>query len=58
MRNHSHAGAERKARLLAEADALARLRHPHIVQVYEVGQHEGVPCVTLPEALTALGGQF
>jgi WD40 repeat protein/tetratricopeptide (TPR) repeat protein/tRNA A-37 threonylcarbamoyl transferase component Bud32 len=43
----SGAGAERQARLLAEADALARLQHPHIVQVFEVGRHQGTPFVVL-----------
>jgi tetratricopeptide (TPR) repeat protein len=30
-----------RGRLLAEARALARISHPHVVAVYEVGLHEG-----------------
>ena len=45
--NASHAGPERRARLLAEADAVARLEYPGIVGIYEVGQHEGVPFLAL-----------
>src|SRR6185437_10358547 len=58
----SHAGPERRARLLAEADAIARLRHPNIVQIYEVGEHEGLPFLALEHVsggslAQRLGGQ-
>src|SRR5262249_32618248 len=35
------------ARFLAEGQALARLQHLNIVQVYEVGEHEGLPFLSL-----------
>ena len=33
------AGAEEVARFLTEAEAVARVKHPNIVQVYEIGEH-------------------
>jgi serine/threonine-protein kinase len=38
-----HAAGEERARFLAEAEAVARLRHPGVVQVYECGTHAGQP---------------
>jgi WD40 repeat protein/tRNA A-37 threonylcarbamoyl transferase component Bud32 len=48
----ANAGIEERTRFLAEADALACLQHPDIVQVHEVGEHEGQPFL----ALEYLGG--
>jgi WD40 repeat protein/serine/threonine protein kinase len=43
----THAGASDLARFKTEGEAIARLRHPNIVQVYEVGEHEGLPFFSL-----------
>jgi serine/threonine protein kinase len=42
-----HAGETDLARFQTEAQAIARLQHPNIVAVYEVGQHEGKPFFSL-----------
>jgi tRNA A-37 threonylcarbamoyl transferase component Bud32 len=42
-----HAGPEQMARLQSEGEAVARLQHPNIVQVFEVGAHQGTPFLAL-----------
>jgi tetratricopeptide (TPR) repeat protein len=43
----SAAGAEQRARFQTEAEALARVRHPNIVEVHAYGTHEGQPYFSL-----------
>ncbi len=42
-----HAGQAERARFRREAEALARIRHEGIVQVYEAGEHEGRPFISM-----------
>src|SRR5438046_2442858 len=42
-----HAGAEELGRFRHEAEAVARLRHPNIVTVHEVGDQNGLPFFSL-----------
>ncbi len=42
-----HAGPKEMARFRIEAEAGARLHHPNIVQVYEVGESDGYPFCAL-----------
>ena len=36
-------GAEELARFRTEVEAVARLQHPHVVQIFDVGEHQGLP---------------
>jgi tetratricopeptide (TPR) repeat protein len=42
-----HAGPQELARFRTEAEAVARLQHPHVVQIYEIGEHSGLPYFSL-----------
>jgi serine/threonine protein kinase/formylglycine-generating enzyme required for sulfatase activity len=42
-----HAGPEELARFRAEAEAVACLQHPNIVQIYDVDEAEGRPYISL-----------
>jgi tetratricopeptide (TPR) repeat protein/tRNA A-37 threonylcarbamoyl transferase component Bud32 len=42
-----HARPEEQARFRREAETIARLQHPHIVQIYQVGEHHGQPFCAL-----------
>src|SRR5262249_23229584 len=47
IRAGDQAGPQELARFRTEAEAVARLRHPNIVQIYEVGEHQAQPYLAL-----------
>jgi len=47
IRDGGHARADTLARFRTEAEAIARLQHPNIVQVFEVGEHDGQPFLAM-----------
>jgi serine/threonine protein kinase len=47
IRDSSLAGPEERLRFRREAEAVAQLQHPNIVQVHEVGEHDGLPFFSL-----------
>jgi tetratricopeptide (TPR) repeat protein len=42
-----HSGPAERERFRIEAEAVGRLQHPNIVQIYQVGEHQGVPFFSL-----------
>jgi serine/threonine-protein kinase len=47
IRDSSLAGQDERARFLAEAEAVAAVRHTGIVQIHEFGTHQGLPFFAL-----------
>ncbi len=43
----SHAGSRQLARFRIEAEAVAQLKHPNIVQIYDIGEVDDMPYVSL-----------
>jgi WD40 repeat protein/serine/threonine protein kinase len=42
-----HAGLRERARLRNEAEAAAQLLHPNVVQIFDIGEHEGLPFLAM-----------
>jgi serine/threonine protein kinase len=43
IRDGALAGPQERARFQIEIEAIARVRHPNVVQIYDAGQHQGRP---------------
>jgi len=42
-----HSGLRERARLRNEAQAAAQLMHPNVVQIFEIGEHQGLPFLAM-----------
>src|SRR5262249_25081403 len=47
IQSGAHARPEDLARFRTEAEAVARLHHAHIVQIYDIGEAAGLPYIAL-----------
>jgi len=47
MLSGAHGSMEESNRFRSEAEAVASLKHPNVVQIYEIGEHEGMPFFSL-----------
>ncbi len=53
-----HADADARRRFLTEAEAVARVKHPGIVQIFDHGVHDGLPYFSLEMCAGSLAGRL